>query len=242
MAVDEISVEKYLQGIVTINSTLGRLDVLRLHLTQNNDKVSVDVIETVMKDLAKVCGVDYKFIDVANVNIEKVVKTVSINKVEDERQYNNYVDFSNCNPKKPTVVEIIENNNHVYEDEIEKNNIANATLNTEKVSRELKKRVEKKINQSKGVEIDKTTGNLTYKFVNSNTLDFMTYNKNTKELIMCFLKNGRTYLYKNVPMYIFDNLHITDENGASAGSYFQQNVVKKWVKNYKEITDTQLIG
>ena len=62
---DEVTIEKYLNAIVTINSTLGRLDVLRLHLnSMYDDKMANAIIESIMKELANVSGVDYKSINI----------------------------------------------------------------------------------------------------------------------------------------------------------------------------------
>ena len=62
---DEVTIEKYLNAIVTINSTLGRLGVLRLHLnSMYDDKMANAIIESIMKELANVSGVDYKSINI----------------------------------------------------------------------------------------------------------------------------------------------------------------------------------
>lgn len=204
--VDEITIEKYLQGIVTINSTLGRLDVLRLKLT--DDKMSVAIIEAIMNDLSKVCGVNYKSIDF---DLSQLNKTE--NKTEIKRE--------------PIVVDIFE----------EKHNRKSQNTNVNKVyvAKEEKKEIE-----NLGVRIN-DNGNLIYNFQNSNTLSFMIYNKEKESLMMTFKQNGRSYEYYNVPIRFFDNLVNIDEKGSSAGAYFQQNIAKVW-KNYKEITNSMLIG
>ena len=53
MQVEEnLSVEKYLKAIATMTNTIGKLDVLKLHLKgMYDDKMSVAIIESIIKDL-----------------------------------------------------------------------------------------------------------------------------------------------------------------------------------------------
>ena len=74
MQVEEnLSVEKYLKAIATMTNTIGKLDVLKLHLKgMYDDKMSVAIIESIIKDLSGAVGIDYKMIDV---NIPKIINT-----------------------------------------------------------------------------------------------------------------------------------------------------------------------
>lgn len=246
---DEVTIEKYLNAIVTINSTLGRLDVLRLHLnSMYDDKMANAIIESIMKELANVSGVDYK-----SINIELPKRKPLDNETRAMVMEKNY-NLSKYNqtypaPPSPCVVDIIEGNpadNINYMPIIDNTNnvdYANTILQTQEIKKKVQKvKEQKQINKSLGIKIDNETQNMTYKFVNSNTLSYVIYNRKSKEMIITFVKNGRTYKYYNIPIYMFDNLVNLDENGASAGSYFQQHVVKNKSIRYEEITDTMLIG
>lgn len=246
MQVEEnLSVEKYLKAIATMTNTIGKLDVLKLHLKgMYDDKMSVAIIESIIKDLSGAVGIDYKMIDV---NIPKI-KPVDAETREVMNEKNLNMGFTTIAPEhEPIICEVVnqkaDNQEVVYGNDngfAKYMDLANKTLN-KKFAKPVKKEV-KKINQSKGIEID-TTGKMTYQFVNSSHLAVMTYDRAENELTMTF-KTGRTYLYKNIPMFLFDNVAKIDESGtASAGGYFNQNVVKNPKRYpYKEITETEFIG
>ena len=235
---NNLSVEKYLKAIAVMTNSVGKLDVLKCSLKAKNDLMSVAILENVIKDLSKAVGMEYHPIDVQipevktpafNTTYPTNPEPVVVNIVTDEKatvdniktEQNSNIDFAKyMQEAEKTIKTVFSNNNK----KVVKNNAV-------------------KINQSKGFEID-TTGKMTYKFVNSSTLDFMVYDKTKREMLMTFLRNGRTYLYKNIPMFIVDNLAQLDERGTSSvGSYFQQNVVKQPRKYpYQELTDEQYIG
>lgn len=243
----QLSVEKYLKAIATMTNSVGKLDVLRCHLKTQNDVMSVAIIESIIKDLSKCAGVEYNLTDFSGVQIPEV-KPV-------EYKYN----LTAPEPPKPLRVEIVENNEkkaNNYIDDVQNNDIvinnknndfakymAEAEQTIKQTFKPKNNKVVKLVNPSKGLEVDNVTGKIIYNFVNSNTLAFMIYDKAKKELMMTFKRNGRAYIYKYVPMFIIDNLAQLDETGASAGGYFQQNVVKHPEKYpYTEITDAQYIG
>lgn len=242
MTVEEnLSVEKYLKAIATMTNTIGKLDVLKLHLKgMYDDKMSVAIIESIIKDLSGAVGIDYKMIDV---NIPKI-KPVDAETREVMNEKNLNMGFAKITPEhEPIICEVVnqktDNQEIVYGNDngfAKYMDLANKTL-----SKKFAKPV-KKINQSKGIELD-TNGKMTYQFVNSSHLAVMTYDRSNNELTMTF-KTGRTYLYKNIPMFLFDNVAKIDESGtASAGGYFNQNVVKNPKKYpYTEITDAEFIG
>lgn len=251
---ENLSVEKYLKAIVVMTNSVGKLDVLKLHLkSMYDDKMSIAIIESVISDLAQVAGVDYKMMQV------ELPKRKPLS--EETRQVINEhnINMGYTAPVKPAVIEVVEAENAPeFEEEIEtKKEIKKPVVNINKTKRIdngfakymnlsnsiLKKRAEKKA-QNKGIEIDESTGNMTYQFVNSSTLEFMIYNKEKKELTMTFKRNGRIYLYKQVPVFMFQNLVQIDENGkTSVGSYFQQNIAKQPKKYpYKEITNEEFVG
>lgn len=232
MAVNEVSIQKYLDGIVAINSTLGRLDVLRLHIkAMYDDKMANAIIESIIKDLSNVCGVNYKTIELDIPTIKPLTnETKQI--IEEKNANMGYV-----KKDEPIKIEIIEDNNVQYENKTKANNIP---AGLKKLIQPLEKKQE---TQKLGVEFDEVSNKYTYSFNSSNTLGYSIYNDNDRSMIINFIKNGRTYKYNNVPRYIFDNLVNLDERGASAGAYLQQNIVKKWKNGqYKEITNDEFIG
>lgn len=222
MAIEEVTIQKYVEGITTINSALGRLDVLRLHLSDN--KMALTIVNTIMDDLAKVCGVEYN-----KINYIPTKEDLEKRKQREELQRPTPMKIEIVEEEKPQVKR--ENKN-----KLDLMQLANNVLKQEK------KQENKKV-ENVGIQYDESTGNMVYKFVNSSTLDFCMFNKNTNDMIMAFKRNGRIYKYKNVKIYMFDNLVNLDEANGSAGGYFQQNIANKWTKgNYEEITDTMLIG
>lgn len=232
MTVSEASIEKYLEGIVAINSTLGRLDVLKLHIKSTyNDIVANAIIESIIKDLSNVCGVNYKTIEL-DIPVMKPLTHETRQIIEEKNANMGYI-----KKDEPIKIEIIEDNNIKYENEIKSKNIP---IGLKKLIQPLEKKQE---TQKLGVEFDEVSNKYTYSFNNSNTLGYSIYNNNDRSMIINFVKNGRTYKYNNVPRYIFDNLVNLDERGASAGAYLQQNIVKKWKNGqYKEITNDEFIG
>ena len=223
---NELSVTKYLEAITVMSNSIGKLDSLRVHLKENNDNMSMLVLEDIIKNLSKAIGNDYKMINIDNVTIApKTAKTVDIN------------------APKVHVAEIIEDDtigeNSYINMQVANNKRYNKT-NTDFAN--FMKKSEDIIGKQKAkIEID--TNNETYTFVNSNTLDYAIYTPKNKEMIIQFKKNGRIYKYKNMPRFLFDNLVNIDTIGESAGAYFQREVVKK-PKNYPytEITDSEFIG
>ena len=223
---NELSVTKYLEAITVMSNSIGKLDSLRVHLKENNDNMSMLVLEDIIKNLSKAIGNDYKMINIDNVTITpKTAKTVDIN------------------APKVHVAEIIEDDtigeNSYINMQVTNNKRYNKT-NTDFAN--FMKKSEDIIGKQKAkIEID--TNNETYTFVNSNTLDYAIYTPKSKEMIIQFKKNGRIYKYKNMPRFLFDNLVNIDTIGESAGAYFQREVVKK-TKNYPytEITDSEFIG
>ena len=223
---NELSVTKYLEAITVMSNSIGKLDSLRVHLKENNDNMSMLVLEDIIKNLSKAIGNDYKMINIDNVTIApKTAKTVDIN------------------APKVHVAEIIEDDtigeNSYINMQVTNNKRYNKT-NTDFAN--FMKKSEDIIGKQKAkIEID--TNNETYTFVNSNTLDYAIYTPKSKEMIIQFKKNGRIYKYKNMPRFLFDNLVNIDTIGESAGAYFQTEVVKK-PKNYPytEITDSEFIG
>lgn len=236
---EQLSVEKYLKAIAVMTNSVGKLDVLKLHLkSMYNDTMSITILESVIHDLSKVAGMEYKPFDVATIPIasqkietapkaEPLKIVVADNKAEDNIiEYGDVKYSQDCGFAKYM-------------------NMASQTLQ-EKFKKKTKKvkKVEVVENKNNDIEFDESTGNRTYQFVNSSTLSFMIYNEDKKELIMTFKRNGRTYLYNNVPISIFQNLVQIDESKQfSVGSYFQQSIVKKSeLYPYKELTDTEFIG
>ena len=223
---NELSVTKYLEAITVMSNSIGKLDSLRVHLKENNDNMSMLVLEDIIKNLSKAIGNDYKMINIDNVTIApKTAKTVDIN------------------APKVHVAEIIEDDtigeNSYINMQVANNKRYNKT-NTDFAN--LMKKSEDIIGKPKAkIEID--TNNETYTFINSNTLDYAIYTPKSKEMIIQFKKNGRIYKYKNMPRFLFDNLVNIDTIGESAGAYFQREVVKK-LKNYPytEITNSEFIG
>lgn len=181
--VDEMSIEKYLQAITTINSTLGRLDVLKLHIKSTyDDKVADIILESIIKELSAVCGVNYKTIDL---KIDKTIQPISNTTKQIILEKNKNIGYV-APASQPMTIEIIEDNNHVYEEEKQKQNdinIAKATLQAE-----TQKKQKKAISDVApvGVQYDSNTCKYTYSFVNSNTLAYMIYEKLTKQLIVTF--------------------------------------------------------
>lgn len=233
-----LNVEKYLKAIAVMTNSVGKLDVLKLHLkSMYNDTMSITILESVIHDLSKAVGMDYKSLDVETIptmkqpietpapKVEPLKVVVTEDKIEDDIiEYGDVKYSKDCGFAKYM-------------------NMANKTLQ-EKFSKKTKKVKKVEENKNNGIEYDEATGNRTYKFTNSSTLSFMIYNEDKQELIMTFLRNGRTYMYNNIPMPIFQNLVQIDESKQfSVGSYFQQNVVKKEkLYPYKELTDTEFIG
>ena len=77
---NELSVTKYLEAITVMSNSIGKLDSLRVHLKENNDNMSMLVLEDIIKNLSKAIGNDYKMINIDNVTIApKTAKTVDIN-------------------------------------------------------------------------------------------------------------------------------------------------------------------
>lgn len=248
MQVDEnLSVEKYLKAIAVMTNSVGKLDVLKLHLkSMYDDKMSVAIIENVISDLSNAVGMDYKMMQV---ELPKR-KPLDAETKEVINEHNINMGYAQPKVNAPIVCEVIEDENAIeYMEEkpankktVKKNDngFAKYMHLTNKILQ--KNKLVKTSN--KGIEIDEATGNMTYKFVNSSTLEFMIYNKTNKELTMTFKRNGRTYLYKQVPVFMFQNLVQIDEIGkSSVGSYFQQNIAKQPQKYpYKEITDEEFVG
>lgn len=228
---NELSVTKYLEAITVMSNSIGKLDSLRVHLKENNDAMSILVLEDIIKNLSKAIGNDYKMINIDGVAIApKTAKTIT----------------PDINAPKVHVAEIIQDDTIGEKSYINfdvTNNKDKKYNKTNKDFAELMQQSETILNSKKPkVDIDKTL-NETYTFTNSNTLDYAIYNSKNKELIMQFKKNGRIYKYKNMPRFLFDNLVNIDSIGESAGAYFQREVVKK-PKNYPyiEITDSEFIG
>lgn len=243
---ENLSVEKYLKAIAVMTNSIGKLDVLKLHLkSMYDDKMSVAIIENIIADLSQAVGIDYKMMQV------ELPKRKPLDNETKEVINEHNINMGYVQPKtSPVVCEIVEDNTtkeYAEQNKSANNNIKKTDNGFAKymdlTNHILQKRNEKKL-QNKGIEIDETTGNMTYKFVNSSTLEFMIYNKANKELTMTFKRNGRIYLYKQVPVFMFQNLVQIDEIGTSSvGSYFQQNIAKQPKKYpYKEITDEEFVG
>lgn len=250
MQVEEnLSVEKYLKAIAVMTNSVGKLDVLKLHLQgMYGDKMAVAILESVIKELSNAVGMDYNMI---SIDLPKI-KPLDAETREIINEKNMNIGYGNVTPEiEPITCEIVtgKENNMSYSGNgfAKYMDMANKTLSEKFAKKSVKKVMPKTetkiINQSKGIEIDEKTGRMTYQFVNSSHLAVMTYDRFTKELTMTF-KTGRTYLYQNIPMFLFDNVSKIDESGtASAGGYFNQNVVKKPKQYpYQEITDTEFIG
>lgn len=231
-----LSTEKYLKAIAVMTNSVGKLDVLKLHLkSMYNDTMSITILESVISDLSKAVGMEYRPLDVEKIPTMKTPNLVEVPKVEplkivvtEDKNAEDVVYSQDCGfAKYMSMADKILQEKFAKK---KKNNIPKA-----------KKEVKK---ESVGIEVDNNTGNMTYNFTNSSSLLFMIYNKDKKELIMTFAKNGRTYLYKNVPVCIFQNLVQIDESKQfSVGSYFQQNIAKQSkLYPYKELTDTEFIG
>lgn len=225
MTISEVSIQKYLDGIVSINSTLGRLDVLRIHLKENGDMHSIHVIDAIIRELSNVCGVTYRSINIDSV--QKVAPKPLL--LLGENMKNAESDFK-----------AVKNENRYKYMSEDKDGSKNGTF-----SQEQKKPcdIAQAVLKAESVQKNNNDNITYYDFKNSNTLNYMKYDKISKDLIIQFKQNLRTYKYKKVPKYMIDNLYLIDERNASAGSYLQQNVIKKWKKSmYEEITDTTLIG
>ena len=46
---NELSVTKYLEAITVMSNSIGKLDSLRVHLKENNDNMSMLVLEDIIK-------------------------------------------------------------------------------------------------------------------------------------------------------------------------------------------------
>lgn len=251
MQVDEnLSVEKYLKAIAVMVNVVGKLDVLKLHLkSMYDDKMSIVILETVIKELSDAVGMEYKMLNTVDIPKRKPLDAETKEVINEHNVNMGYA--KTIPPVTPLVCEVVEKSD-ISENEVLSDNgfskymdLANKTL-SEKFARKSKKTAQKSkevVNTSKGIEFDEKTQKMTYQFVNSSHLALMVYDRVNKELTMTF-KTGRTYLYKNIPMFLFDNVASIDESGtASAGGYFNQNVVKKPKQYpYTEITETEFIG
>lgn len=221
---NELSVTKYLEAITVMSNSIGKLDSLRVHLKENNDNMSILVLEDIIRNLSKTIGNEYKMIDIDSIK-KTVISNVDAPKAhvaeiaqDDAIGENNYVDFmANRQDKKYQNVN---------------KNFADLMQQSENITRSKKSKV----------EVDRTL-NETYTFINSNTLDYVIYNPSNRNMIMQFKKNGRIYKYRNIPRFLFDNLVNIDQAGESSGAYFQREVVKKAkLYPYIEITDSEFIG
>lgn len=78
-----------------------------------------------------------------------------------------------------------------------------------------------------------------YEFKYSSNLLCMSYNGTV--LTITFKGNNRSYTYPSVPKYHIDKMIILDENGSSAGKYFNSEVKKNYA--YVEITgNEEMVG
>ena len=77
--------------------------------------------------------------------------------------------------------------------------------------------------------------NIEYEFKYSSNLLCMNYNGTV--LKITFKGNNRSYTYPSVPKYHIDKMILLDENGGSAGKYFNSEVKKNYA--YTEVTGSE---
>ena len=232
MTVSEVTIEKYLKGITSITMTVGKLDVLRVMLKEKyNDDIVDTILLSIIKELTNVTGITYQIINTEKKSISSPVTT---------QVFNSKIENSENNAPK------IENT-YKYISEEKKAEIKNDNKNIigktlANIGQKLSSKKEDKKQENKGIYYN-DKGEMEYDFIYSTSLSYMRYNRDTKELIIRFKNNMRTYKYYNVPIHVFDNLHTRDEFNKHAGKYFRQEIYPKWKKgSYEEITDTELIG
>ena len=73
------TIDKFVLGLEKISQTLGRLDVLRLHL--KNDEMALIVLNAIIDDLSAFQGIDYKklLIEAKENQEQKIFRTISSN-------------------------------------------------------------------------------------------------------------------------------------------------------------------
>lgn len=210
----QYTASKYVQSINVMSNVTGILEAVRLNCNANNDKASVYLIEKSIKEINKCLGIETHLIDLSCFNVQKK-----------EIQPQPQKEVKNIN-----IAHAVEN--------LTKPEIATAVLRVENTKQEQKQQAKP---DEYGVIENKEENTLEYVFKNSTSLENMKYFRDTKELQMTFLRNGRTYLYKKVKKEVFETLYLLDNRNAHAGRYFQQNIVSVWKKGqYQEMYNVKI--
>lgn len=147
---------------------------------------------------------------------------------------NELINFERLNINNNAITNIIQEVQQAKQEE--SINFAKTILKTEQPKQENKTKTINEYGVTTNL-IDKTQE---YTFKNSTLLNNMKYDKTTKDLIVTFLKNGRTYKYKKMPYEEFETLYLLDNNNGHAGSYFSRNIVKNWKQGQYEEIETLL--
>jgi len=212
-------ISKYVNGLYQLSVCTGKIDML-LSYCENNysqDNFLLSSIESLLNDVLKANGndKDYNRIKIGSHNIN------TEHKVETKNEY-----ISNTND---------------YEEPL---NIKNVQTLGEKISHPLKRIVENKIKNKKRniFYILNNSSNLSRLFSNfeDKEIKHMGFMIKPNETIFKF-KNGRTYIFSDIPENIIETIITCDKNNASPGRYFNSEIRGQY--EYREIfTSCELVG
>lgn len=223
------TISKYVNGLSKLSICTGKLDAVMLYLENNNieDKFLLSSLDSVLKDILSING-DKQYIRMSlgshNINIapklETKITSIPISTVNEGGLNTKKVQIPQKQIKQP----LLACKSKIYSSK------AVADMSENKTSKSI-------------FHIFKNSSNLARVFHGVEDISFLKALKieiKENETLVIF-KNGRKYIYNDIPQNKIETLIACDKNNISPGRYFNNEIKNAY--GFREVThDAELVG